>query len=217
MSTLPNATKEIFEALKEEVRWVQTKWTIYQDLYRISDKRRRLLRECAEAFFLVIGDLLKDDLFMSLSKLIDPAGKGGKRNLSFEQLQKQLKKNGDKEFCSQLSEILKELKDKGDAILGHRNKRIAHLNLETAMTRNANLEVISVQMMEEVMSLMRDYLKAIEEHYYLPHELIANGIDLYTGAGALVGVLRHGLRFRKLWQDGKIPSDAWCKGEWSDA
>lgn len=217
MTGIPDPTREIFDAIKEEVAWVHTKWAIYKELFGTSDERLRLLTQCAYAFFLILSDVLKDDLFISLSRLTDNAGKKDRKNLSFEQLQRQVEKNGDRELSSRLRQTLDDLRGKSKVLVSHRNKRLAHRDLETVRVKTANLERISVQMVEEVLSLMADYMNSIQGHYYRSQEIYDGGISLYTGAEALIGVLKHGMHLRELRKGEKIPEDELCKGEWSDA
>ena len=132
MSNVPESIKTAFMTLQNEVIWVHTEWVNYRQLFGTSDKRLRLLRECAHQFLQIIRVVLTDDVLMSLSRLTDPAGKGRTRKLSLKQLQKEVKKNGDHELAAKLREILGELEKKCKVIPPHRNKRLAHSDFETA-------------------------------------------------------------------------------------
>ncbi len=131
MSDMPESIKDIFNELKNEVIWLQTKWVNYRQLFGGSDTRLKLLTKCAHAFFLITHNALVVDVLMTLGKLIDPAGRGKRKNLSFEQLQKQVEKNGDRELGSKLGEILGALKEKSRRFEAVRNKRLAHLDLKS--------------------------------------------------------------------------------------
>jgi hypothetical protein len=98
----------------------------------------------------------------------------------------------------------------------HRNKRLAHLDFKTAMEGGANLEAISVEMVEKVLELTRKYMNTIQGYYY-QSESYRCGIELTSGAEALVSVLKYGLHFTELLKDRKIPFDELYKGKWSDA
>src|SRR5208283_4951754 len=100
MSNIPESIEGVFEEIRNEVLWLHTKWTIYRQLFGHSEKRIELLNKCAAVAFYTFEEVLFDEIQMSLSKLTDPAGKGNKKTLSFEQLQKQVKKNGDRELAS---------------------------------------------------------------------------------------------------------------------
>ena len=157
MSDMPESIKDIFEELKNQVISVHTKWENYRQVFGTSEKRLKLLDECAHAFFLIIHNALIDDVLMSLSKLTDPAGKKTKKNLSFEKLQKQVKKNCDHELASELQERLDDLKEKSEVIRTHRDKRLAHLDSEVAMKQGLNLDRISEKMIDEVLTCVGEY------------------------------------------------------------
>jgi len=155
---------------------------------------------------------------MSLSKLTDPAGKKTKKHLSFEKLQKRVKKNCDHELASELQARLDDLKKKSGVIRTHRDKRLAHLDSEVAMKQGLNLNKISVKMVEEALALAGEYMNAIEGHYYPTEFLYEGGISSPRGDGNdLVAILKDGLRFKELLKAGKIPLEELCQGEWSDA
>ncbi len=216
MIDMPESIKDIFNELKNQVIWVHTKWENYRQLFEASDTRLRLLNKCAHAFFLIIHNALIVDVLMSLSKLTDPAGKRKRKTLSFEQLQKQVKKNGDWGLASKLSEILGKLKEKSEEIQNYRNKRLAHLDLDITLKR-AKLDNITVKMIEEVLALAGEYMNAIEGHYYQTEVLYEGGISSYGDGDALVAILKDGLRLKELVKANKILDDELFKGEWSAA
>src|SRR5271157_3512876 len=215
MSDMPESIKDIFNELKNQVVWLHTKWENYRQVFGTSEKLK-LLDECAHAFFLIIHNALIDDVLMSLSKLTDPAGKKTKKHLSFEKLQKRVKKNCDHELASQLQAKLDDLKKKSEVIRTHRDKRLAHLDTEVAMKQGLNLDKISVKMVEEALALAGEYMNIIEGHYYQTgtYEF---AIASYGDGDALVAILKDGLHFKELLKAEKIPLEELCQEEWSDA
>jgi len=216
MSEMPETIKSVFDDLKDEVVWLHTKWENHRQLFQTSEKRRMLLAECAYAFFLIIHRVLIDDVLLSLSKLTDPAGKGKTQKLSFETLQKRVEKHGDHRLVSELKEILANLKEKSKAIRTHRDKRIAHLDVQTTM-KQVELDNISVEMVEEMLALAAEYMNAVEGHYYERSLCYEGGIASYSDADALVSKLQDGLHFEELIKSGKIPAEEMFKGVWNDA
>ena len=216
MSDMPESIKDIFNELKNQVVWLHTKWENYRQVFGTSEKLK-LLDECAHAFFLIIHNALIDDVLMSLSKLTDPAGKKTKKHLSFEKLQKRVKKNCDHELASQLQAKLDDLKKKSEVIRTHRDKRLAHLDSEVAMKQGLNLDKISVKMVEEALALAGEYMNALEGHYYPTEFLYEGGISSYGDGDALVAILKDGLRLKELVRLDKSLGDNLFKGEWSDA
>lgn len=216
MSDVPESIETAFKTLENEVVWVHAEWVNYRQLFATSDRRLRLLRQCANQFFKIIRVVLTDDILMSLSRLTDPAGKGKTKKLSLKQLQKDVQKNGDHELAARLREILDELEKKCKVISPHRNKRLAHSDFETAMKQGPSLGNIPLKTIEEALALVADFMNAIEGHYYQRETSYEFGIGSARDADALVATLQDGLRFRELWKDGQI-SDQLYKGPWSDA
>jgi hypothetical protein len=216
MSEMPETIKSTFDDLKDEVAWLHTIWENHRQLFQTSEKRRKLLAEWAYAFFLIIHQVLIDNVLLLLSKLTDPAGEGKTQRLSSETLQKRVEKHGDHKLVSELKETLGKLKEKSHVIRTHRNKRLAHIDMEVKMKR-AELDHVSVEMVEEMLALAGAYMNAVEGHYYQREVRYQFGIDSYSDADALVTKLRHGLRFEQLIKDEKIPSEDLFGGEWSGA
>jgi hypothetical protein len=217
MIDMPESIKEIFNELKNQVIWVHTKWENYRQLFGTTDKRLKLLSECAHTFFLITHNALIVDVLVSLSRLTDPAEDArGNKNLSFEQLKKQVEDDGDRELASRLGQILGELKEKFAGIRTRRNKLLAHYDLNIAL-KKVKLDNTSVKTIEEVLALAGDYMNAIEGHYCPTEILYEDGISSHSDGEALVTILKSGLRFRELLKADKIPHEEMFKGEWSGA
>ncbi len=123
----------------------------------------------------------------------------------------------DENLSSKLESILVELcGDKASNKVGkcapiktHRNKRIAHFDLNTSIQHGADpLPGVTPQIIEDVLTLLRNYMNTIEGHYcqseYRFHDPIIGPYD----TEALVAVLGDGLEFRRL----EIESLAKCYG-----
>ena len=121
------------------------------------------------------------------------------------------------ELATKLRTMLGDLRQKCKVIRTHRNKRLAHLDLKTALEPKAKLDNISVDMVEEVLGLVAEYMNTVEGHYCQKELLYERGISLRKDANDLVSILQDGLRLRKLMEDKKVPDDEMFKGEWADA
>lgn len=217
MGTIPPGISEIFEELRTEINWLHGRWIVYQELFGKSEKRIELLNECASAFFYVVQDVLLGEVQVSLSKLTDPADKGKFENLTLEQLHKRVEAHGEQQLSTNLRTLLDDLHRKCQPFRTWRNKRLAHLDLTTAMQSTANpLPEISRQMIEDALQVVREYMNSIERHY-CDSEMGYEHFMISSGGDALVSMLKYGLRYEELLQDRKIPIDDWSKGSWRDA
>jgi hypothetical protein len=135
MSVIPSNINEIYEKLKEEIIWLHGRWTLFTQLFAMSNKRIDLLNECAPSFFHAIEDVLVADVILSLCKVTDPAitrtRAGNFDNMSLKQLQQRLEAEESK-LAHRLQNLLNKLDDKCKPFREWRNKRGAHSDLATA-------------------------------------------------------------------------------------
>jgi len=217
MSQIPTGIDEVFKELKTEITWLHARWIIYRQLFAHSEKRIGLLNDCASAFFYIIQDVLFGELQVILSKLTDTARSGKHDNLSLEQLQERVEAHGDKNLASTLRNLLDDLHMKSRPFRLHRNKRLAHLDLTTAMQSSLNpLPGISRQMIEDALEVIREYMNAIER-YYTQSETGYEHFIMHSDADALVSILKYGLRHDELLRQQKISWDDFENTEWKDA
>ena len=217
MPIIPERINEVYEELKTEITWLHGRWIIYRQLFAESEKRIDLLNECASTFFYILQDLLLGEVQVSLSKLDDPAKSGKFDNLSLEQLQARIELHGEKSLEAKTRSILAKIHLKCRPFRAWRNKRLAHLDLTTAMKSSPDpLPGISRQMIEDALADVRMFMNTIEMHYndseYGYEHFIMN-----SDGEALIAILRFGLRYEELEKERKISYDDWHHGKWHDA
>lgn len=218
MSSIPANVDEVFQELKTETTWLHARWIMYRQLFAHSAQRIDLLNECASTFFYTIQDMLIGDVQIALSKLTDPARTGGHENLSLEQLQERVEKQGEAGLQSTLRQILDELHQKCQVFRTWRNKRLAHLDLTTAMQSTLNpLPGVSRQMIEEALELVRRYLNTIQIHYEEGETGYEHFIMSASDGEALISMLKYGLRYEELLQERKVEFNDWQESNWKDA
>jgi hypothetical protein len=187
-------------------------------LFAYSPKRIELLNECASTFFYTIQDVLIGDVQIALSNLTDPARTGANENLSLEQLQERVEKQGETALQTTLRQTLDELKQKCLPFRTWRNKRLAHLDLTTAMQSTLNpLPGVSRQMVEEALELVRRFLNAIQIHYEKSETAYEHFIMTASDGEALISILKYGLRYDQLIQERKVALEDWQQSDWKDA
>jgi len=217
MSSIPTSIAEVYGPLSTEVTWLHGRWICYRQLFAGSAHRIDLLNECASNFFLIIQDVLIDEVQVCLSKLTDPATTGKHENLSFEQLQARLEKYGDAKLAANNRATLDALQLKAASFREWRNKQLAHLDLLTAMKSSLNpLPDISLEMVEDALELLRHYLNAIEIHY-IGSETGYEHFIMQSDGDALVAILRYGLRYEELLVEKKLSFEDTQKSKWYDA
>ena len=134
----PSDLLSAFEAIEDDVLWLHAKWKIYRQLFAKSERRINLLNDFAPDFFQVVHDSVLYDIFLTISRLTDPAETWGKKNLTFQRLIRMLEADGRQELVNKLTPVLKTAEKKCEAIRPWRNKWIAHKDFGTVcnMIRN---------------------------------------------------------------------------------
>lgn len=216
MPTLPPQIAEVYTTLSTEVTWLHGRWICYRQLFAESEHRIEMLNACASTFFFIIQDVLFDEVQVCLSKLTDPAKTGKNENLSLEQLQTRLEQYGDMNLAASNRLTLDSLRLAVSPFREWRNKQLAHFDLLTAMKLSPNpLPDMSRQLIEDALSLVRQYLNAIEQHYN-NSEIGYENFIMSSDGNALLATLRYGLRYEELLIEQKIPYDDWIRGKWHD-
>ena len=217
---IPANIEDIYQELQGEILWLHGRWIIYRQLFAQSEKRLDLLNACGASFFYVIEEVLHGDVLLSLCKLTDPASTrtraGNFDNLSLQQLHQQVEAV-EPHLAARLKKLLDTLDDKCRDFRAWRNKRLAHADLVTAMQSGVHpLPGISRQMIEDALTLIREYMNTIEGHYC--NNRVAYNLFIMNKDGhALVSILIDGLRYRELQGERKIPYDDWSQNQWKAA
>lgn len=218
MNPVPAPVAEVYDELKIEVTWLHGRWIVYKQLFGESNRRIEMLNECASGFFYIIQDVLLGEVQVSLSKLTDPASRGKHDNLSLDQLQNRLETNGDNGLAGQTRLILDTLHLKCQPFRAWRNRQLAHLDLPTSIRSSTNsLPGVSRQMIEEALSLVREFMNKIEAYYNDSEIGYEHFLFTSNDGNALLAIVRNGLRYEELVEEGVVSHDDWQGGKWKDA
>jgi hypothetical protein len=216
MTNIPSHIQEIYRELHPEVVWLHARWKVYRQLFGTSERRIDLLNESAASAFYVFQELLFADVQIALSRLTDPPRVGRNENLSLDQLQLRVEAvNG--ELAEILRPLLDQIHTRCAAFRAHRNQRLVHFDLETALRTGARqLPSVSRRMIEEALTSIRTYMNTIQGHYDDTETGYEHFIMHGTDGDALVWLLVKGLRYEELSDNGTIPHDDETEGSWRD-
>jgi len=215
-SSMPAAIREVFKELKSEVTWLHGRWHMYTQLFLYSEKRISLLNECAGVFFHVLQDVLLGDTVLVLSKLGDPAKQHKYSNLSFAQLRDRVLAHGDASLSAEVKSLVSQYAGAIEPFRRWRDKRLAHLDLETAITAPIPLPGITANIVTAALDVARQILNAVESRFDHATTLYTL-FRLRTDAGAVIGLLKGGLRFEQLMQEGVLPFEDTERDPWAAA
>ncbi len=133
----PPGVNELFEVLWQELCGFSAKWNLYLDLFG-TEKTRDVLSDTAPGAFELIESALRNDMTMSLGRMMDPATTGGKQNLSIERLLAVLKSSCPPALHDSWVHKLQEIRAHAAPFKELRNRMIGHTDLRTALASTAD-------------------------------------------------------------------------------
>ncbi len=157
---------EIYNALRPQVLQLRIRWAQFRFLFTVSDKRMTVLSAVAPGFFAIVRDVLRDDAFISLSRLTDRSSFSEKSNLTLVALVELAEKSESTELASSARSILDQLLDRVNNIRKWRNKWLAHTDFDQAMSERPLPESgvqrghvdEAIRLTAELMNLFADHL-----------------------------------------------------------
>lgn len=177
----PETTLMTFWCLHEEVLYLFYRWKVYRQLFGSGAENLDLLNRSGSNVFTLLQGLTEENVFLTLSRLTDPAKSVGHYNLSLTYLLEKLEPTLTPEVQNNLRERLARLKERSDSIRNHRNKRIAHLDLNYAMKVEPLPPVVqadldnSLELLDSIMRELHLLLSNASTDYKEP--AIAYGCD----------------------------------------
>lgn len=113
--------------------------------------------------------------------------------------------------------MLDDVHEMCDQFRALRNKKLAHLDLDHALQKSANLiPNASREQVEKALLSMRKYMNYIEGHFY-DSEYAYNLFIMSDDGDHLVWMLKSALRYRELVHEEVIPINDWEKMKWKDS
>jgi len=180
----------VFDALADDLAWLQLKWGQYRELFGTSPQRIDLLNSAAGMFFRILQDTLWEDTLLHLARLTDPPGAGAKRNLTVRALPDLFH---DTALRSRVETLVDEAVRATAFARDWRNRHIGHRDLALALDMNATpLSPASRADVTAALGALHSVFNDITEALFdstLADDIIAPP----TGAEALLYVIRDGL------------------------
>ena len=185
----------VYDALRNEVFWVHTKWNQYRQLYARSSEQIDLLNQTASHFFGLIQDSLLEDVVLHLARLTDPLRSRGKDNLTLQRLPALI---SDEELALEVSKLLDSVLTACGFARTWRNRRLAHRDLALVLASPTDpLPGISRAEIEEALASIRAMLNRLAGYYWNSETAYQRFITIGRDADRLVYYLQLGLRAEK--------------------
>ena len=128
-NTFGSIVGELTALIDDLIVELNIRWKLHRELFQV-DAYYSLFAKSGAGVWSVLGDALMDNVFMSASRLLDPAASCGRQNLSFEQIIKSLPRSSEQ---NQISDDYRRVKDRYDSTLKDwRNWKLSHNSLDVA-------------------------------------------------------------------------------------
>ena len=162
--------------LREEVDWLQNKWTEFNELFGSGEERIELLNSVASNFFYFLHKMMFEDAMLHLCRVTDPpetrvhvAGRIEiRKNLTVMALPKEI---SDLAFREQVRSRAQQSKTKCEFARRVRNRMLAHADLESLQQGASGPQIVRPQIDEALRSL-RALIWFVEEHYGCPPSVL---------------------------------------------
>ncbi len=163
---IPEDLRGLFELLRSDVIELQARWKMFKELYATNQTRLELLRESASWFFETLRVILLDDVILGIARLTDPARTLGQENQSLEKLMISIDHTDHPDLVLVLERLLKLAQDESQPFREHRNKRLAHRDLEKRLEPGEDpLPDLSFAAFDRALKAVSDFLNEIEVHF----------------------------------------------------
>ena len=126
-------TESIWRVLDEEVVQLCGRWKAYNQLFQSGKENVKLLNNSGSYIFHLLQIMIIDNVFLTLSRLTDPAQQGRNKNASLHNLVARIEGTIDEVFRLNLRVRLAELENVCKNMRTHRSKRIAHIDVNRGL------------------------------------------------------------------------------------
>ena len=161
----PPTLQELHKFIVFQVLEMSARYKVYCQLFSETQERIDLMEDCAPNFFTITHDTLLDDLAMILCRLTDPPTQGDRENpfenLVFERLLAEAGLERGKPESDEFYLLLRTIKKDCQKFRSHRNRRIAHAEVSTALNK-AQLPKISKEALKDSVENIILLLKKVD-------------------------------------------------------
>jgi hypothetical protein len=152
-----------------------------------------MLSRVAPGFFRIVQDVIRDDMFIALSRLTDKSKTGGQENLTLVSMVELIERTESGEFVSEVRTILDQLLMKVDSMRSWRNKWLAHLDFDKAIeSKLEELPRVLRGDIDEALRLTCELMNAVAGYLDRPINSY-DDVILPGDADALISALERGL------------------------
>lgn len=203
---IPAELGRVFDELHEDLCHICLEWNLFRELFAESKERLALFDRTAKALFSKLHGVLQDSVYLGLTRMTDPDGKGQHSNLTLRRLVERAR-GEDPSLLSRAEPAVANAEQACLPFRDHRNKRIAHSDLTGSMkgsfVRPSRQAVeAAIESVEGVMNIFHRHYRNMEYRY--KHIIFSGGgnaLDCYLRAGVYFHELRRKVALSELTAD----------------
>jgi len=160
-TAVPNSDLEnLLNAVNKQVIQLSYRWKIFCQLFDSGQDNIELLNKSGSNVFELFQRLVLDDAMISLSRLTDPEKSSGNENASVRNLLEKAKSHLKISTVTEVEAQITELDNYVLSIRKHRNKALAHSDLEHALNATA-LPPVTYDELESAMKTLQAIVNKI--------------------------------------------------------
>jgi hypothetical protein len=199
----PDSLQEIFEGLWQETVSLHAHWELYLDLYG-DPKKIRILNATVPSVFQLIEENLRANMIVSFGRLTDPSKTGKKDNLSLARLVESLPAHCDDDFVCSANQRLVDIQSQCEPITTHRNRRVAHNDLATAIHYHENpLPGIGQSRITEALKMIAELMNSVQMYFQNGETTYGHCIQRGTGKD-LIFLLEQSIEYGRKQRDAEV-------------
>jgi hypothetical protein len=152
-------TESIWRTLDQEVMLLVGRWKIHKQLFQSGKENVDLLNNSGSYVFHLLQIMIIDNIFLTLSRLTDPAQQGRNKNASIHNLVTRMDGVIDDALLLNLRTRLAEIEKVCKNMRTHRSKRIAHIDTKRGLKASSVwLPPVTYGEIEDALKLTREMM-----------------------------------------------------------
>ncbi len=198
ISKMGEATGGLFYLVHNQICELRIKFADFKELYGKDQKTIEILNNACSIFFGRLQILMKDDLNLALSRLLD-----NRKNTA--SLNKLIESISDSSLKKQLNIKLSKIIPLASENKKLRDSRLAHTNKHHRLNSNKKLVYISRAHFKEIIDEICEAINLINDHFQLPN-IKFEVLDESAKSKCLILRLEDSLKFEKMERKIKLNS-----------
>lgn len=190
----PGNTGKLAYHFFNEISFLHDKWNEYLFMYDVEQETIDILNSIAPYFFFLHQRMLKHDIIISISRLLDKAHTGrdkSQRNASFARIIEDLSPHVDNNIITEWKADLKRVNANSRNIKKMRDKFISHSDYDLHIDKESEkIPNISKEDIDQVLEQIRELANKIEFHFRGGSVYYQHIIGRMIGSEALMAFIK---------------------------